>query len=132
MKKIVALLMLFCTISVFAANAADTYIGKLSVSVKGGTPTVNEAQNVSVVEGSVVTFTIPKFSFPGSPIAADVVITATKDAQGVLVLKTIKYGFIPIASAEFTNSTLKDNQCNINLKMNSGGNVEVIFNGTKQ
>ena len=42
--------MLLCTISVFAANAAGTYTGRLTISVDGGTPTVKDGQNVIVTE----------------------------------------------------------------------------------
>ena len=132
MKKIFTLLMLLCTIGIFAANAADTYIGKLSVSVNGKAPEVKDPQSVSVVNGDIVTFTIPKFTIPGSPITADVVITASKDAAGNLMLRTIKYGVLPIGSAVFTNSTLIGNECNINLTISTIDKVEVTFSGKKQ
>ena len=62
MKKIFTLLMLLCTISVFAANAAGTYTGRLTISVDGNAPTVKDGQNVIVTESDIVTLTIPDFS----------------------------------------------------------------------
>ena len=55
--------MLLCTISVFAANAAGTYTGRLTISVDGNAPTVKDGQNVIVTESDIVTLTIPYFSY---------------------------------------------------------------------
>ena len=139
MKKIFTLLMLLCTISVFAANAAGTYTGRLTISVDGNAPTVKDGQNVIVTESDIVTLTIPDFSYSGYPKAdvnllpqASVVITASKDAAGNLTLKTIKYGFLRLSAKFNDGSKVSDNNCNISLSISAVlQKVEVTFVGTK-
>ena len=117
--------MLLCTISVFAANAAGTYTGRLTISVDGNAPTVKDGQNV------IVALTIPDFSYSGYP-KADVVITASKDAAGNLTLKTIKYGFLRLSAKFNDGSKVSDNNCNISLSISAVlQKVEVTFVGTK-
>lgn len=132
MKKLFTLLMLLCTISAFAANVAGTYNGTLKITVDGTAPTTKD-QSVTVTDnGSVVTLTIPKFSYPGYPIAADVVITATKDDSGNLFLTTIKYGFMPLTGVFNPGSKIEGNSCNILLSITAmGQNIDVTFTGTK-
>ena len=131
MKKIFTLLMLLCTISVFAANAAGTYTGRLTISVDGNAPTVKDGQNVIVAESDIVTLTSPDFSYSGYP-KADVVITASKDAAGNLTLKTIKYGFLRLSAKFNDGSKVSDNNCNISLSISAVlQKVEVTFVGTK-
>lgn len=130
MKKIFTILMLLCTISVFAANATETYTGKLTVTINDKAPIAKDPQNVMVADGDIVTLTIPNFSISGTS-GPDVIITASKGSNGVLTLKTIKYGFIPIAFAQFTNSTLINGECHINLSISAGDTVNVVFDGKK-
>lgn len=123
--------MLLCTISVFAASAAGTYTGRLTISVDGGTPTVKDGQNVIVTESDIVTLTIPDFSYSGYP-KADVVITASKDATGNLTLKTIKYGFLRLSAKFDDGSKVSDSNCNISLAISAVlQKIEVTFVGTK-
>ena len=120
--------MLLCTISVFAANATDIYTGKMAISVNNKDAVIKDPQNVMVKEGDVVIFTIPDFSFSGTTASGDVVITASNN-NGVLTLKSIRYGILPIFSAKFTNSTLKDGVCHIDLSISAGDKVKVVFDG---
>lgn len=123
--------MLICTIGAFASNVGGTYNGTLNISVDGAAPTTKQ-QSITVTDGSVVTLTIPNFSYPGYPISADVVITATIDGSGNLLLKTIKFGFMPLSGKFNPGSVIVGNGCNISLLISAlGQKVDVTFIGTK-
>ncbi len=131
MRKIFVLLMLLCTISTFATEVTGTYNGRLTISVDSATPTVKDNQNVIVTDGDIVKLTIPNFTYSGYP-EADVVITASKDTDGNLTLKTIKYGFLRL-SAKFNSGSKVDGvNCNISLSISAViQKIEVTFSGTK-
>ena len=132
MRRIFTILMLLCTISVFAASVTNTYSGKLTVSVDGATPTIVDPQSVKVIEnGTVVKMTIANFSYAG--LTADVNITASKDLNtGELILNTISYAGLPLSGKFNSGSKLINNDCKIVLSISAVfQKIEVTFVGTK-
>lgn len=131
MKKVLLILMLFCTTSVFAENVSGTYNGQLEIIVNTGDPVVKNQDVIVTDNGTEVTLTIPDFNF--SIFKSDVIITASKGASGDLHVIKIKYSFLS-PSGEFNpGSAIVGNNCNISLSLSAGmDNIVVNFDGVKK
>lgn len=129
MKKILTILMLFCTITAFAADVTGTYNGVLTISVDGGAPTTKQ-QAVLVSGDSTVKLTIPGFSYSG--LSGDVVVNATRDADGNLTLKSISFAGIPMSAKFDAGSKISNNQCVLSMNINAlVQKIKVTFDGVK-
>lgn len=114
MRKILGVLMLLCTMTVFAAEVPSTYTGKLQVTVDGVASAPIEGQQVfvSAYSSSSVTLTIPNFSFAG--ISGTVTIKADNDGAGNLSNPTVSFGSMPII-AWFDGTAIANDGCHISL-----------------
>lgn len=125
MKKILCLLMLFCSLSAFATN----YSGKLDVTV-GGDVNTTDPQQVSATINSdgTVTFILYDFWYGWIP-CGDVTVIAKYDNGTVKDPVTINIIGIPISSATITGS-LSGSLCSIHLSLSSGtDNVAIDYTG---
>lgn len=126
MKKILCLLVLFCSLSAFATD----YSGRLDVTVGSKTSTTEDQQAKADVSGTTVTFTIYDFWYGWIP-CGDVKVTATCVNGVVSGPVTISIIGIPISSAQISG-TVNNLNCNINLSITSGSdNILIDYSGAK-
>lgn len=125
MKRILCLLVLFCSLSVFATN----YTGKLDVTV-GENVTTTDPQEVSATINSdnTATFIIYDFWYGWIP-CGDVTVTAKYENGVIKDPVSINIIGIPISSATISGSLTGD-VCNINISLASGSdNVSISYVG---
>ncbi len=130
MKKILTILLVLSTLSVFAENVTGNYSGILNVTVDN---TASEPQQRTVVVedyGSTVKLTIQGFSY--GFYYGDVIINATKDNNGKLTNAQISFAFLNPTGTFSENSVIAGNHCYIDLTMSLYGQViKVQFDGSK-
>lgn len=132
MKKIFSLLVLFCSLTAFVANAASvksSYTGTLDVTVGSSTTTISN-QSVFVTDNgnNTITLTIPDFEFAG--VSGTVEITANISSTGELSNPQVSFSGITILRARFTSSFVTASSCDIHLSMYAlGKNISVDFSG---
>lgn len=112
MKKILCLLMLFCSLSAFATN----YSGKLDVTVSGSVTTTDPQEISTVINGDVATITIYDFWYGWMPVG-DVTITAKIDANKNLSAPVTVNIIGMSVTVSSIAGTLGDTACNISMAM---------------
>lgn len=132
MKKVLCLLMLFCSLSAFAATNAGTYVGTLNITVNGAPSDPIQGQQVdATINGDIATLVIPDFWY-GWIYCGDVTVTAKVDATGKLTeLISVAVPLITITSATLNSGEVKEHSCNVNLIIAAGDGVVIDYVGSK-
>lgn len=120
MKKILFLLMMFCSLSAFATD----YSGNLDVTVNG-TTTSTESQSVTAtVSNGTVTLVIKDFWYGWIP-CGDVTVTATCVNGTISNPVTVSIVGIPVSNATISGN-VSDSNCTIHLTLTSSSDSVAI------
>lgn len=124
MKKILFLLMMFCSLSAFATD----YSGNLDVTVNGSTTSTESQSVTAAVSDGTVTLVISDFWYGWIP-CGDVTVTAACVNGTISNPVTVSIAGIPVSDATISGN-ISDGICTIHLTLMSGSdNVVIDYQG---
>ncbi len=124
MKKILFLLMMFCSLSAFATD----YSGKLDVTVNDSTTTTDSQNVAATVDNGTVTLVISDFWYGWIP-CGDITVTAACVNGTISNPVTVNIAGFPISNATISGN-VSDSNCTIHLTLTSGSdNVTIDYQG---
>lgn len=125
------LVVLFSSVSAFAAGTSGDYSGNLNVVVDG-TPALSKTQVVNVTDaGTTVIIIIKNFTFADWLPSMDITVTASIATDGTLTFVSIDVLGMDVSVNSFSGS-LSGGNCYINMELYAlFQTINVTFNGTK-
>lgn len=137
MKKILCLLMMFCSLSVFAATNVDgagSYYGTLDIAVDGtpSDPVTNQKVDVVINGDGMATLTIYDFWFGWIP-CGDVAVTLKLNSDGTFSGPVnISVPLLGNVSATLNSGSIVGSSCTISLTaVLAGQTVSIDYMGNK-